>query len=650
MSSLNFVDYTVIVIYFSILIGMGLYLQKRASASLEDYFLAGRSLPWWALGITGMAAWLDVTGTMIITSFLFLLGPRGLFIEFRGGAVLIAAVIMLWTGKWYRRSRCITGAEWMIFRFGGGTGGQFARLFSAFGMIALTIGMLTYMIKGIGIFLSMFLPFEPFTCALILVCVATIYTMASGFYGVVFTDLFQAGIVILAVIAISTMAILKVSSQESISVLAYEVTNNSSWVQSSPHWKTAMPKGYECYRYLFMFAMFYLIRNIVYGMGRGDDPKYLGARNDRECGTQTFLTVSCIMLRWPLMLAFAILGLYLVKDLFPNQGVLNDAAALIKSHIGNVSKADWATVLSGIIHHPQQYSQELVLSLKQLLGADWASKLQMVSFEGTVNPEVILPSVLLTTIPIGLRGMFLVALLAASMSTFDITVNTAAGYFTRDMYQRYIRPNSSNRELIGVTWLFVILIVAVGFAFAYSVESINDIWGWITMGLGAGMIVPSALKLYWWRFNGSGFALGIASGMIGAIVQRIFWPGLDERFQFIAMMLMGLIGSIIGTYLSGPADEKVLANFYNKTRPFGLWGRLFKTLSPEDQKNLKKEHRNDIMALPFALGWQITLFLLPMQLMVHSFRAFAVTFVIFLISLAGLYFIWYRNLPEKNNF
>jgi len=350
------------------------------------------------------------------------------------------------------------------------------------------------------------------------------------------------------------------------------------------------------------------------------------------------------------MLGFAILGLYLVKDLFPNQSVLSDAAVLIKSNISNVSKADWPTVLSGIIHHPERYPQELVLPLKQLLGADWVPKLQLVSFEGTVNPERILPSVLLTTIPVGLRGMFLVALLAAAMSTFDITVNTASGYFTRDIYQRYIRPVASNRELIGVTWLFVIFIVAVGLAFTYSVESINDIWGWITMGLGAGMIVPAALKLYWWRFNGSGFALGMVSGMAGAIIQRFYWPGLDERFQFIIMMLMGLIGSIIGTYFSGPADEKVLANFYNKTRPFGLWGRLFKTLPQEDQKNLKKEHRNDIMALPFAFGWQITLFLLPMQLMVHSFKAFAVTLVIFLASLTGLYFFWYRNLPEKNNF
>ena len=62
------------------------------------------------LGMAGMASWFDLTGTMIITSFLYMLGPKGLFIEFRGGAVLILAFLICYTGKWNRRSGCMTGA------------------------------------------------------------------------------------------------------------------------------------------------------------------------------------------------------------------------------------------------------------------------------------------------------------------------------------------------------------------------------------------------------------------------------------------------------------------------------------------------------------------------------------------------------------
>ena len=111
MATLNSLDYSIIVTYLAVLLAFGVWLQKRAGASMEDYFLGGRKMPWWAMGMSGMAAWMDMTGTMIIVSFLYMIGPRGLYIEFRGGAVLVLAFLMLWVGKWHRRSGCITGAE-----------------------------------------------------------------------------------------------------------------------------------------------------------------------------------------------------------------------------------------------------------------------------------------------------------------------------------------------------------------------------------------------------------------------------------------------------------------------------------------------------------------------------------------------------------
>ena len=407
MKYLNVLDYSIIVIYFAFLIALGLYLKKKASASMEDYFLGGRTLPWWALGISGMAAWLDITGTMIITSFIFMLGPRGLFIEFRGGAVLVAAVAMLWVGKWHRRSQCITGAEWMIYRFGDGFGGQFARIVSAIATIVGTIGMLAYMVKGVGLFLSMFLPFSPLICSLLMLGVAIIYTMMSGFYGVVFTDIFQSGIILIAVIAISTMAVLKITDEASLSALAYQVTGSSEWTSSLPQWHTSMPKGYEAYQDLCMFAMFYLLRMIFGGMGGGAEPKYFGARNDRECGTLTFMTVCLIMFRWPMILGFAVLGLFMVKDLFPDQSVLIQAADLIRQYIGNIAPSQWQNVLSGIINNPQNYTSELTTGLRQILGENWQISLPLLSYNGTVNPERILPAVVLMDIPMGFRGMIL---------------------------------------------------------------------------------------------------------------------------------------------------------------------------------------------------------------------------------------------------
>ncbi len=252
------------------------------------------------------------------------------------------------------------------------------------------------------------------------------------------------------------------------------------------------------------------------------------------------------------------------------------------------------------------------------------------------------------SIPAGLRGLMLIALIAASMSTFDSNVNWISGLFTRDIYQKYFRPQADTKELIRATWVFILVLVTCGFLFAYSLKSINDVWGWIIMGLMTGMLVPEILRFYWWRFNGYGFAIGTGVGCVGAIAQRLIIPDLDERYIFLLILAVGLIGSIVSTYLTKPTDRKVLEHFYRTTRPFGFWGSLKDTLEGELLVATRREHRNDIIAVPFTLLWQITLFLWPMLLVIQADRAFGYVFALFCVGLAGMYFFWYRNLPAAD--
>ncbi|MBM4104297.1 MAG: sodium:solute symporter [Planctomycetes bacterium] len=659
MNYLGTLDYIIISVYFVCLVGLGLYLKKKASGSMEDYFLGGRQLPWWALGISGMASFLDLTGTMIIVSFLYMMGPRGLFIEFRGGAVLVLAIMMLWSGKWHRRSGCITGAEWMLYRFGDCAGGHFARIAGAVATIVSNIAMIAYLIKGSGLFVAMFIPISPQWCAIAMIGMATIYILTSGFYGVVYTDIFQSGIIWVAVIAISVMAFVKVAGVDQIAALAQEVTGQGAWTSSSWSWKTPMPKGYDQYSFLFIVSAFYLFRNIIFGMGSGGEPRFFGAKNDKECGKLTFLWTNLMMFRWPMMMAFAVLGLFMVKELFPDQSILNNAAVLVKSQVGQIDKSRWAEAISGIVNAPQNYPPEFIGQLKEMFGPQWTTKMHLLSYEGTVDPERILPAVILYSIPLGFRGLILVALIAASLSTFGSFVNWTIGFFTRDVYQAYVRPSASNTELIRVSWLFGLFFVVASFLFAYSVKNINDIWDWILMALGGGLVVPSILRFYWWRFNGGGFAIGTLVGLVGAVLFRIAQLyGVDSYpqaahlmdnpvFQFFTTMAIGLTGTIIGTYMTRPTDQKVLEHFFRTTRPFGFWGSMVNSLTPEVRKEMKKEHVRDVFALPFALTWQVTLFMLPMQLLIKSYHAFFITLGIFLVSLAGLYVIWLRKMGTE---
>jgi len=650
MQYLGIMDYFIIVSYFLFLVGLGLYLSRKASKSIDEYFLGGRKLPWWALGVSGMGWSVDVTGTMLIVSLLYLFGPRGLLIEFRGGVPLGLVFTMIWTGKWHRRSGCMTGAEWMSFRFGNCFGANFARIAKVIALIVFTVGMLGYAVKGTGLFFSMFIPLSPMQCSLIIIGVTTIYTVMSGFYGVVLCDLLQCGLILIGMAAITILAVLKIAhSGGDLAGLTQTVTHCSQWLSSFPQKVAVMPKGYEVYESLFMFTVFLLLRNIIMGFGTGDDPHYFASKNERECGKVACLWMSLSTFRWPMMISYAVLGMFIVKDMFPDQAVLSQAAILIKQQLGNISQAGWAGSLSSIMNSPSSYPAEFIAGLKGLLGQNWTAKLHLLSFDGTINAEKIMPTVLLYGVPMGLRGLIFVSLLAAGMSTFDVTINKAVSFFTRDIYQRYMRPKAVHRELMWATYLFTIILVVVSFGMAYTVKTINDIWGWITMGLVSGLSVPSLLKMYWWRFNGGGFAIGTMAGIIGAVVQRMFWPQLPEQWQFVILTLFAAVCSVIGTYATKPTDGKVLENFYKITRPFGFWKPLRHILADDVKAKMRKEHRNDLLALPFVATWLVTMFLMPMQLIIRQYKAFSITLSLFIISVIFIYIFWYRNLPSEDD-
>lgn len=645
-SYFNAIDYVVIVAYALTLVGMTFYLKKLASASLEDYLIGGRSLPWWMLGASGMASYLDVAGTMVIVSFLYLLGPRGLFIEFRGGAVLVLVLMMLWTGKWHRRSGCLTGAEWMIYRFGDGPGGRFAQSAKAIAMIIWLIGMLAYLVKAMGLFLSMILPFSPTQCAVAMIGLAAIYTMFSGFYGVVLTDLLQSAIIIVAVLFVSFLAMSRVPDADTLRELAIEVTGNPQWSTAVPQWQTPMPKGYQQYQALITFAGLYLLRNLFFGLGTGDDPKYFGARSDAECSKLSFLWTCLMSVRWPMMIGFAVLGLLLVHDLFPDKTVVEQAADLIKQYQPNVTEENWQKTTSAIINSSDTRFASLADDLQNLLGDRWRDQLLLVNYHGSINAERILPAVLLFEIPSGFRGLMLIALLAASMSTFDSNVNMTAGMFVRDIYQKHIRPTAHIRELLVATWIFIAVAVAISFLFAYSVRSIHEVWDWIIMSLGGGMMMPIILRLYWWRFNGGGFACGMVCGMAAAVGQRLWMPDLGTQYQLLLIAGIGLVASVAGALLTQPTDTDVLRHFYRTTRPFGFWGHL-KAELPEDVKSqVTREHRRDLTAVPFALVFQVMIFLAPMLLVIRNWSALGITILIGGGAFLGLYFIWLRHINE----
>ena len=645
MNALSLIDYAIIIGFLSITVVAGMIMTRKAGSSLEHYFLGGHSLPWWLLGIAGMANWFDLTGTMIITSFLFMMGPRGLFVEFRGGAVLVLAFLLCYAGKWHRRSGCMTGAEWMTYRFGKGRAAEGVRLLSAVIGIVTVVMMLAYLIRGASLFLGLFFPFPPMMTTAVLLCITTIYTMSAGFYGVVLTDLVQGAIVLCSCVIISVMAWQMVPNLEHLAAAAYQVTGNPQWTSSAPAWHTPMPPGYENYQPLIVIAAFYLARNVLFGMGSGAEPRYFGAKSDRDCGLQSFLQALMVAFRWPLMIGFAVMGIYFVQRVLPDTTVTDRVAAVIHQYSPQTAAPFWHDLTANIANSTERYPKELIAQIETIMGPDWRGKLPLVAYNGKVNPEQILPAVLLNQLPSGLKGLVVVAMFAAMMSCNNGMVNGASAFFVKDIYQNFLRQKASNRELIWASYVSTFLIVGLGFYFGVNATSINDLWGWIIMGFTAGSLAPMVLRFYWWRCNAAGMIGGYVLGATGAILQRIFLPAMVEANQFVLMAGLSFAGTIVGSLLTEPTPANVLKHFYRTTRPFGFWGSLKEEFKGEQAATLRREHRNDILAVPFVMVWQVSLFLLPMQLVIKSYNAFFCTLPIFLVGAAGMYQFWWKALP-----
>ncbi len=588
------IDYIIIIGYLLILIGIGIYLQHRASRSTDSFFLGDRGLPWWALGASGMASNLDVSGTMIIAALVYAMGVQGFFIEIRGGVVLILAFFMIFMGKWNRRAEVMTIAEWMEFRFGKNKQGEAARILAAVAQLIFAIWAISYFIQGAGIFLSQLMDISPDTAAILMITLCAFYAALSGLYGVVYTEVFQGVLILIVIVYVVFTVMTQYALPETFVVSVpmgngtfQQITHNlSDWASFIPRWEMNMPGEYSQYNLIGLATMFYLLRSTIDGMcGSGGYmiQRFMAAKNEREVGLLSVFWIFLLSFRWPFIMSIAILAVY----------------------IGTTGKV-------------------------------------------IENPEVVLPTVLMDLFPAGVKGLLVAGLLAAAMSTYVAIVNAGAAYWVNDLYQRFLRPQADRKSLILQSRIASIAIVIFGLMSTYMFSSLNDVWGFLTMGFGVGLIVPQFVRWYWWRFNGYGYAGGTLVGMVVAIVLR--FSGLftlTEVQMFFVTAVITFVACIVIALLTPATDDETLKAFYKKTRPFGFWGRIRDNIPSLDMVAVNRENRRDIMSTFIAVPWMLFMGITPMLFVTKQWDYFAYACALLVVLSVTLYFTWFRHLSKE---
>lgn len=597
---LNWLDLSVILLYIAATVGIGFWISKKASGSLQNYFLGGNEISWKFLGVSNASGMFDISGTMWMVYLLFVYGLKSVFIPWLWPA-FNQIFLMVFLSVWLRRTGVMTGAEFIGLRFGERAGARWSHFIVVAFALLNVLGFLAFGFIGIGKFASAFLPWQlaadPHTNSifygLIITGLTTLYVIKGGMYSVVYTELMQFVIMTIACLAVGFIAMSKVSPE----MLATAIPNgwdslffgkklDLDWSQILPSAnKKIESDGWSMFGAFWMMMLF---KGSLQAMA-GPAPNYdmqriLSAKTPREAAWMS--------------------GLVNVVLLFPRYLLV---AGL--------------TVLALVFFMPE---------LKNMGDA--------------VDFEQILPFAIKNYVPSGLQGLLIAGLLAAFMSTFSATVNSAPAYLVNDIYKKFIRPEASQRRLVNLSAIVSVVFVALGTLIGLFVTSLNDLVQWIVAALYGGYTASNFLKWYWWRFNGMGYFWGMAGGMLAAGLAPVVFPDVAPIWIFPAIFAVSLAAAIVASLATPPDDMAVLKNFYKKVRPWGWWKPVQKALEKDDptaQPNL--DAARDLLNVAVGIVWQTGLTALGIYMVIKKWDSF---FICLAVILATSWFLK-RNWLEK---
>lgn len=527
-------DWGIIAAFFIISLGIGIFTAKSAGSSAKEFFLSGRNMPWWLLGVSMVATTFSADTPNLVTDLVRKNGVAG---NWAWWAFLLTGMLTVFVyAKLWRRSEATTDLEFYEMRYSG-KGAAFLRGFRALylGLFFNVVIMATVSLAAIKIG-GVMLGLKPYETLLIASIVTVLYSSLGGLKGVLLTDFFQFFIAMIGSFG-AAYYILDLPEIGSLSnLLSHEVVSTKL---------NFLPDFSDPNIYIPLFIMPIAIQwwatwypGAEPGGGGYIAQRMLSAKDEKNAiGATLFFNIAHYALRpWPwILVALASLVIY------PNISDLQAAFPNIP-----VDK----------------------------LGDDLAY------------------SAMLTYLPTGLIGIVLASLIAAVMSTLSTHLNWGSSYIVNDFYLRFMKPEATDKELVAVGRISTVLLMVLSAFLALAMSSALDAFE-ILLQIGAGTGLIFILRWFWWRINAYteisamaiSFVVAIFFQVINPKVEWILIPENQAYLKLVYSVSITTIGWLLVTFLTQPEKDEILLSFYRKVTPaaFG-WKKVLDRYPAEKQE------------------------------------------------------------------
>jgi SSS family solute:Na+ symporter len=502
------IDWLIILAFFILSLVIGIIVSKKSGKDVTEFFLSGRKMPWWLLGISMVATTFSADTPNLVTDIVRTNGVAGNWVWW---AFLLTGMLTVFVyAKLWRRSEVLTDLEFYELRYSG-KGAAFLRGFRAFylGAVFNVLIMASVCLAGIKIGGAL-LGLSPVETLLISCAITVIYSSIGGLRGIIITDFFQF---ILAMVATFWAA--------------YEIVNlpQVAGLTSLLNHPDVIPK-------------LNLIPDIA--------------------DTDLFIAVFIIPLAvqwWAVWYPGAEPG---------GGGYVAQRMLSAKDE----KNAIWATLLFNFMHYAVRPWPWILIALASIVVFPNLESLQ-VAFPNTIVGNDLAYPAMISFLPSGLLGLLVASLIAAFMSTISTHLNWGSSYLVHDFYRRFFVKDRTEKHYVFMGRVFTVLLMVFSAFFALFLNNSLQAFG-IILQIGAGTGLIFILRWFWYRVNVySELTAMIVSFIVALAFEFIIPNNFSVEEKLIIGVTITTISWLIVTLITPPSNMETLQNFYKKIQPGG---------------------------------------------------------------------------------